>query len=491
MLTKSDFQDRINTLAQQNDTLAPLFNVQDPRLTQHIDAMATMLSMFSAQIEVAIGESFERVRDATVLADAAMRGVIVKSKPAQVQINVKNNYNGVINLVSGSILLDSSNNEWIVSAGKTISENNSDVITAVQKRVKTLDVITITESKPFYKIQVPVDDNGDYLSELSLTVNNVEFSYRERYTNIAPNQQVFNVEMDEKKNLYIVFGYENVAGYQVKANDEILITVSYSTGEILIPNGSTFTLKEITQLKMSSLEFVISKIDDKGTNPPSVDVLRYLCKYPAIYDSSAVFLGEFDFLIRRRFPAIKFLSVWNEQIEENKRGGSYQNINKLFIACSFGNEQLSTSSTSSIEIVSNLTANQIAIRDLVNTADSGYYVQFVAPKKNIITYFINAKIPAQFDITAIENSILAIVNTEFGIDSDFAKKGGVIPTTNQIRSVIIKKIPAFSRDINSDLSIQKNNIGQIYPEFWNYVFLTSANITVESIDIDNQNTGFN
>ena len=83
------------------------------------------------------------------------------------------------------------------------------------------------------------------------------------------------------------------------------------------------------------------------------------------------------------------------------------------------------------------------------------------------------------------------MNTEFGIDSDFAKKGGVIPTTNQIRSVIIKKIPAFSRDINSDLSIQKNNIGQIYPEFWNYVFLTSANITVESIDIDNQNTGFN
>jgi hypothetical protein len=56
-----------------------------------------------------------------------------------------------------------------------------------------------------------------------------------------------------------------------------------------------------------------------GQNPMPMSVLRDLARYPSVYDNNAVFLGEFDFLVRRNFPTLQFLSVWNESAEEQAR----------------------------------------------------------------------------------------------------------------------------------------------------------------------------
>ena len=75
---------------------------------QHLDAMATMLAMFSAQLETAMSEPFEKTRDATVLADAAMRGIVRKATPARVQIRAANKGSNVFAVESGRTVLDSS-----------------------------------------------------------------------------------------------------------------------------------------------------------------------------------------------------------------------------------------------------------------------------------------------------------------------------------------------------------------------------------------------
>ena len=76
MLTKADFQRAIRDSISSYPAIAPLYQSGDPRVLQHLDAMATMLAMFSAQLETAMSEPFEKTRDATVLADAAMRGIV-------------------------------------------------------------------------------------------------------------------------------------------------------------------------------------------------------------------------------------------------------------------------------------------------------------------------------------------------------------------------------------------------------------------------------
>ncbi len=86
MLTKSDFQQAIADSINNYPAVAPLYQAGDPRIIQHLDAMATMLAMLSAQIETAMTEPFEKVRDSTVLADAAMRGIVRKGTPARVRV---------------------------------------------------------------------------------------------------------------------------------------------------------------------------------------------------------------------------------------------------------------------------------------------------------------------------------------------------------------------------------------------------------------------
>ena len=54
MLTKADFQQAIADSVAGYPAIAPLYQAGDPRITQHLDAMATMLGMLCAQLEVAM-----------------------------------------------------------------------------------------------------------------------------------------------------------------------------------------------------------------------------------------------------------------------------------------------------------------------------------------------------------------------------------------------------------------------------------------------------
>jgi hypothetical protein len=79
VLTKSDFQQIIRDSIANYPAIGPLYQAGDPRILQHLDAMAAMLGMLSAQIDAAQAEPFEKVRDSTVLADAATRGIVLKA----------------------------------------------------------------------------------------------------------------------------------------------------------------------------------------------------------------------------------------------------------------------------------------------------------------------------------------------------------------------------------------------------------------------------
>jgi hypothetical protein len=172
MLTKSDFQKAIADSIAAYPAVAPLYQVGDPRILQSLDAMATMLAMFSSQLEVATEEPFDKVRDATVLADAAMRGVIRKAVPGRVRITARNNGNSAFAVESGRTIIDSSGLPYIVETSSVIAANSAGTFYAVQVKHESI-VHTIAGSAPFYSIEIPESSDDSYLCGIAVSDSGV------------------------------------------------------------------------------------------------------------------------------------------------------------------------------------------------------------------------------------------------------------------------------------------------------------------------------
>jgi hypothetical protein len=184
----------------------------------------------------------------------------------------------------------------------------------------------------FYSIQVPDGVAGAQLTAIQVTKDDgaTSFAYSPDWCNVLPGDLTYQVETDERRRLWLRFGATGVVGYGVSSGDVFEVLVSECEGRIddLSP-GTEFSFEYIFTVEDGSVKSVLSSVVDAGADHLSIEVLRMMAKYPAIYDHNAVYLGEFDFLLRRYISPLNFLSVWNEQIEESVRGPSVSNINKV------------------------------------------------------------------------------------------------------------------------------------------------------------------
>ena len=296
MYAKADFMQKIKELLPSYPSIAALYEAGDPRILMQLEAQATMLAMLSGQIETAQNEQFEKSRDSTVLADAAMRGIIRKGKAARVRILASNTGTQPFQIETARTLLDSSGRLWHIATPAVVQAGGTATFEAVQFSTETISH-TVTDAGPFYAVEV------------------------------------FHVEVDDRQRVYVRFGYRNVVGVEPDNGSQLTIVVNRTAGDISIEYGSPFSFEYLQSPQESTVELTMDALLSKGENPISMSQLRDLSRYPSVYDENAVYLGEFDFLVRRNFPTLQFLSVWNECAEEQARGASVDNINCLFVAC--------------------------------------------------------------------------------------------------------------------------------------------------------------
>lgn len=488
MYTKADFIKAIADTVDNYPTISALYKAKDPRILQNLEAQATMLAMLSSQLEVAMAEPFEKVRDATVLADAAMRGIVRRVKPGQVSITVTNGNVGAFQIASGRIILDSSGNYYIVDAPITIAGSSTGVITATQIKNEIISH-TVKGSVPFYAIEVPSSDDGSFLSGLAVNIDGSDLEYRERYVNTGKDEPVFHVETDDKQRVYVRFGQENVVGYQPPEGERIYIAISRSIGVISPEFGSPFSFEYILKPQESLITFALSSVINKGESPPTMSVLRDLIKYPSVYDHNAVYLGEFDFLVRRSYPNAYFLSIWNENIEEAARGASVNNINTLFVACYSDNlvetflSEPNPSAPVSPTVITTLTDMQAGIKDVIKAADDSYKVKFYTPVLSKIIINITATVSTAYTSADVQLQIRNVILAEFGIESAAAKRGSNKPLYQQVYSLLRQKIPALT-DSNSDWQVSITPYTGAYrPELWRHVADDSLTVTVSEANI--------
>lgn len=491
MLTKADFQRAIRDSIASYPSIAPLYQSGDPRIMQHLDAMATMLAMFSAQVEVARAEAFEKTRDATVLADAAMRGIVRTGKSARVRIRVANTGSGVFTVETGRILLDSSGLSWRIETPVAVPAGGAAAFEASQVRSITI-THTVSGTEPFYAIEVPAPEDDSHLCAIAVSDVDGAFEYRDRYVNTGPHERVFQVETDDRQRVYVRFGFDDVVGVQPKDGAEITLTVFYTAGAVSPAYGSPFSFEYLGSPAESAIELRMDALLVAGQNPMSMSVLRDLARYPSVYDSNAVFLGEFDFLVRRKFPTLQFLSVWNESAEERARGASLGNINALFVAClsEQGGEAVLEDGDPAAPVApvkiaeDDLTETQREIKAAILAADDSYRVYFFTPVRSQISMVVNARVSTSYVATDVRQKIIEAALGEFGQAAAASRRGHNRPLYKRVYELLRQKVAALtSGDSDLTVNIVESPSLAARPEMWRYVSTDSLTVNVETTSI--------
>jgi hypothetical protein len=472
-ISKSEFFEALRSVLLEHDATAVALQVQDPRMVQPLGAMAQMLAMLSVQMDINANEVFEKVKDATIYADAALKGIMPYARPARVSIKANNPTPNTLTIAAGRVFIDQAGRKYHSISPMLIPAATNGIEGVAMLRLSQSETqthsTTVTDTRPFLTMLVHQPNNSDeHLSSMAVTINNLPFTYTKDFTNILPNDKVYHVEIDEYRQLSIKFGQSDKVGYQPSIGDVVIITTQVTFGQIDGKQGDEFILDTVVpNSDEAELTFALEAIEDIGADPIDLATLRELCKYPALYSDNAVYLGSFDALIRRHYPDLRFLSVWNEQIEENMRGASIHNINRLFVAFAPKHD-------------SEYTAMQDNIRRLIEKADDGYRTVFYSPIIDKPQITITAKISVAHDTEVVKQQITQVLLETYGQDTAVSKRGLLDIKHKDINKLLTDKILAL-KDYRSDVIVQVNRNTTLKPEYWQYVDQSSMSIEVNAV----------
>lgn len=468
MKTKADFQDAIAAAISGYPLAAQRYQARDPILLAQLDAMATMLALYSAEQDVAAMEPFTKARDVTVLADAAVKGILPFGSPQRARIAVANSSAVPLVINAGRRLQDMQGRTWVVDTGATVAPSATGTVTAYQRDERTI-THTVTASQPFYRIEVTQPQSGRYIASVRVVDGSSnEYTYQPDFVNVETGATVFNLLTDEARKLYVEFGATGLVGYQPGAGESFSIIVTETEGAVSLSPGSQFAFEYSTSLYDAGAKLTLDAVLSPGAAPMDIATMREVTAYPSIYSSNAVYLASFDFVIRRKLSPFRFLSVWNEQVEESVRGASVNNINTLFIAAQ-------KDGVSSGTLQSQITA-------IVKAADDSYKLSFVSVVETTIAVAITAYVSTAYDFTAVEQQIRELILANYGRDSAFAKRGRSRILNKAVYDLLEANVPALQGAISDfDVTIT-NPIGGVLPEEYRYVSTGSLTITVSQAE---------
>lgn len=471
--SKEDFDRVIINSVSQFPELAALYQVGDPRLLQAQSAIAQMMAMMSQQIELGAMEPFDKVRDSTVLADASLKGLMPMATPARVKVKVENPTNAEFAIGAGRGLLDSSGRMYVADSPVTVPAGGVGHAELLQKQVRAIEH-TVTVSQAFYKIEVPQPVDGRFISGISVAdAAGTPYTYSVEFTNVANGDKVFHVECDEYRRLFVVFGYAGYVGYQPSVGEVLTLTVYETTGDVRPDAGSPFALDYAIAPQDGLIKITMDSLLIPGAAPIDIATLRELCKYPSAYDQTAVYLGEFDFLVRRNIAGLKFLSIWNETIEELVRGPSLDNINRLFV--SFVPPDGATRESIEQEVLR-----------VIKAADDSYRIVFITPAILAIGMTIVAEVARIHDAVAVKKQILDVLLKEYGEKAVPIRAGMLVVKYKAIYALLKNSVQAL-QDSGSDFSVTITPMqGKQLPEHFRYMTPESLNV---SVTLANYNLG--
>jgi hypothetical protein len=438
--------------------LAKRFQIGDPLITQGLASMAAMLADLGTQVEVTTGEVYLKARDVTVKADAAVKGVLPFGKPCIAVVTVINNGAAPLSILAGRVLRDQNGRMWRVTTGGQIGAGATGSIVARQVELRTF-THTVGQNTPFYMVELAQPDVG-YMAEVSVA----GWEYSPEFCNVLAGELVYHIQTDENQVISLVFGVNGLSGTQPATGSKISISIYDTEGDISPSNGMAFYFEYSDAIEKATM--ALSEVLQAGEAPMSITTMREVCSYPGIYNENAVYLSNFDFLVRKKLGAVTFLNVWNELKEEKARGASQDNINKLFVAVIK-------------EGVSQL-ALQNEIAAIISAADNSYRLKHVPVIEKPVPLKLTLYVPSTYDSAAIKQAVRALILENYGRLSAWAKRGEAKMLKKDLYELLRQNVPALTQRI-ADISVDM--IGDDtadLPEHFRYVTEESLEVNTET-----------
>lgn len=449
-------QDAVNEIADYPD-IALRYQVSDPLILMQLSAQAAMLADLSTQVEVTAGEPFTKARDVTVLADAAVKGILPYATPSIGKLKVTSTGSVALTITAGRSIIDQQGHYWQVITGATIAAGGVGYITAQQVKSRAVSH-TVTVNQPFYSVPLDQPDVG-YIASIAVT----GYTESTDFANINPGEFVYNIKSDDNADLSVQFGMTTVAGYQPPVGTALAITILDTEGALTLATGMKYSFEYAASSQESKLALELSELSQTGTDPMDIATKREICSYPGIYSRSAVYLSNFDFLVRSNIAPVTFLSIWNEAKEEDVRGASLDNINALFIAVR------KAGSTDAVM--------QSTVSALIKKADDSYRHKYVPVVDVVIPLEITLVVPSVYDSAVVEQAVREVLLDQYGPDSAWSQRGEA--------EILEKDIYDLARDNVTALTERKANLivttngsnAVVLPEHYRYITEDSLVIT--------------
>lgn len=453
--SKDEFiQDAVDEISNY-PTIAQRWQIGDPFVTQHIAAFSAMFADLSNQIELTAGEVYLKARDATILADAAVKGVLPFATPTIASIQLLNEGQIFVKVIAGRVLVDQAGRYWQVLVGATVAPGGTGTITAKQVTLRTL-VHQVTQNMPFYSVELQEPEVGR-IAEVVVT----GFTYTPEFCNVSPGDAVYHIKSDENQVMSLVFGVSGVAGTQLPAGYNLNLSIYDTEGEISLAQGTTFTF-EYTNQGDDDVTLTLLEVTQAGAAPMDLVTMAEVCSYPGIYNESGVYLSNFDHLVRKKVTPLTFLSVWNETREEAVRGANQDNINVTFVASKRDGTDDDT-----------LQAN---ITKVLTDADDSYRVRHVPVVEVVVPLELTLEIPSTYDAAAIKQTARALILKQYGRESAWAKRGSARILEKDVHKLLRDNVPALAQRL-AEITVDVIGTGAaVLPEHFRYV--TEASLVI-------------
>lgn len=451
--------------------VAERWRAGDPTVRAMMTSVVETVLWLSRDNQVNITEPFIKSKQSTIIADAINKGILPVATPCQHMLTIENNGNSKVSLSQGRLVEDGTGRQWRLMSSATINGHETKKVLAEQSTVNHIEV-NIPVSESFYRLDVSTTD-GAYLSSLSVynATLGMNFQYTPKFMNAGLGQAAYTLQSHNLEDITIVFGDSERAGVTVQAGDTYEIAITQSYGYVDQSSLSSAALSEIYESEESKLNlyFKAGDLVRAGADPLSVAQMRLLASYPSMYDHNAVFMGNFDFLVRKHFmQRFDYMAIWNETINEKHYGASLDAINHQFLTVVAKNK---IEQNALVEDIKKLVANADSLLD--------GKVNVRAVKERPYQVTITGRLATVHDMDAVKTQIKELLLENFGrgaLSSSYHNPDGF--NKQEISIKIRSDITAF-QDRISDFSVLTEDTAKnpIKPHEWAYM-------TEESIKID-------
>lgn len=447
---------------QKYPEIAARYNAGDPTITAPIQAMQHMIAEIGRDVDVSELEPFMKSRVATILADASNKGILPIATPCQHYVDVMNTGTQRMTVTSGRVFEDGQGRTWRFLQNGEILAGSEARILAEQSQVRTIQR-TIIESIPFYQFSLPILDD---MALVSLSVSDQDdqvYNFVTRWMNTRVGDYAIIIKTNSLREITLEFGDSARIGRTLEVNTVLDIKVIESYGYVDVTGLKEASFQAINTPQESKLQLRFSDngLVRMGANPLTVSQMGLLASYPT-HDDNAVFLGNFDFLVRKKFMArTHYIYTWNESVHEQYFGSSIHNINHLFVSFVPKN---------SAEY--DLMADEI--RQLIGKADNLYAgdkTVFMPIEERQFKILINATLSPVHDTSTVKEQIKALLLSNYGkeqIAASYHVANGF--NLQEINKLMSENIVAF-QDRQSDFKIDIEDLdaNPIKPNQWLYI----------------------